>query len=78
MPLAKHYHVNNVDGGDKPLEFNCQGCNGFVKCSGKSGELIYITLFRAFISTLGLHPKNINPKNCFFQWSDGTKIHCIY
>ena len=42
VPLVKHHHVNY--GEDyKPLKINCQKCNGFVRCSGSSGELLYIT-----------------------------------
>ena len=51
-PLVKNYHVSYVDDDDKPLNFTCQHCNGFVRCAGKSDELLYINFFHAGMSTL--------------------------
>ena len=39
---------------DKLIKITRQLCNGFVIYSGKSGELPYITFFRADMPILGL------------------------
>ena len=56
VPLLKKYHVTEEDDCDKPFKITCESCNGFVRCSGKSGELLYITFLYEGMSNLGLYP----------------------
>ena len=42
VPLTKHYFVN-MEEDDKNIKITRKRCNGFVECSGRSVELIYIT-----------------------------------
>ena len=57
FPLVKNYHVTKEYDGDKPFKINCQLFNGFIRCSGKSGEPIYITFLHADMYALGLYPE---------------------
>ena len=56
VPIAKHYHVNYMDDNDKQLKTTCQWSIVFVRCSVKSGEVIYINFLHLGMSTLGLYP----------------------
>ena len=67
MPLVKHYHVTYVGDDDKPLKITFQNFDGFIRCSGKSGKLLYITILHSGISTLGLYPEYINPQIFFLS-----------
>ena len=78
MPLVKTYRVTYVDDDDKPSKITCQRCNGYVRCDGKNGELIYITFLHAGMSTLGIYPKELSPEKFFFRWPGRTKMHRIY
>ena len=42
VPLVKQHHVTYAE-DNKPLKITCQKCNGFLRCSGSSGEILYIT-----------------------------------
>ena len=44
---------------DTLFKITCQSCNVFVKCKGKSGELLYINFIHAIFSTLVLYPKSL-------------------
>ena len=60
VPLVKQYCVT-MEEDDNKFKITCQCCNGFVTCSGMSGELIYITFLRDGFSTIGLYPEDIDP-----------------
>ena len=76
-PLAKHYFVTMEEDYNQ-LKITCQRCNGFVICSGRSEELLYINFIHAGFFTLGLHPKYLFPENFYFQWHARTKMQCLY
>ena len=49
VPPVKHYHVDLlVD--DRKVKITCKRCNGFVKCSGRSVKLLYITFLHSGMS----------------------------
>ena len=52
---------------DNQLRITFQSCNGFVTCSGRSGELLYITFLRSGMSTIGLYPEYLVPEIFYFQ-----------
>ena len=60
------------------LKITCKGCNGFVTCSGRSGELLYFNFLVAEISTLALYPEYILQENFYFQWPSISKIQDMY
>ena len=55
VPPIKHYNVNMVEYYNQ-FKITCQRFNGFVTCSGRSGELLYVTFLHAGMSTLVLYP----------------------
>ena len=63
---------------DNTFKTTCQFCNGFVTCSGRSEELLYITFLRYGISTLGLYPEELVPENYDLWWPVRSKIQHIY
>ena len=58
VPLVKHYFLNMEEDINK-LKITCQLCNGFVTCSGRGVELLYINFIHAGMSTIGLYTKDI-------------------
>ena len=77
VPLVKNYHVNYEE-DDKPIEIACKHCNGFVRFSGRSGELLYINFIHADMYTIGLYPGELVPENFYFLWPSRTKMQRIY
>ena len=77
VPLVKHYFVTMED-DENQFKITCQHCNGFVTYSGRSGELLYINFIHAGFSTIGIHPKDIDPENFYFQWPPRKKMQCLY
>ena len=63
---------------DNQLKITCKHCNGFVTCSGRSGELIYINFIHYSMSTIVLYPGEIVPENDYFQWTSRAKMQRIY
>ena len=57
----KHYHVTEMSDGDKPFKIICQNCHGYVRCDGKSGELLYITFINSGMSNLGICHEELVP-----------------
>ena len=55
VPLVKRYNVAIEDDGNQ-LKITCRRCNGFVKFSGRSGELIHIKFLIYGMYTIALHP----------------------
>ena len=53
VPLVNNYHVTYEE-DDKLFKITCQCCNGFLRCSYRSVELLHINFFHADMSTLGL------------------------
>ena len=56
------------------LKIAFQRCNGFVTCSGRSVELIYITFIHAGMYTLGLYPEENVTETFYFLWPSRTEI----
>ena len=54
IPLVKHYHVTYVYGYDIQFKIIYRNCNGYVKCSDISRELLYIKLLRAVSTSIGI------------------------
>ena len=78
VTLVKYYHVTYVDDDNKPFKINCQICNDFLTCAGKSGDILYIAFLHAGMSTIGIYPEDINTENFFFQCTVRTTTHHIY
>ena len=57
--LVKQYHVTYED-DDKPFKITCQYCNGFLRCSGSSVEIIYIKFLHYGEPTIGLYPEDLD------------------
>ena len=51
--------------------------NGFVKCSEKSVEILYIAFLHAGMTSFGIYLDDNNPEHLFFQWYIRTKMKCI-
>ena len=60
------------------LKITCKIHIGFVTCSGRSGELIYITFLHYGMSTLGLYTEELVSENFYFQWPSRTKMQHLY
>ena len=58
-----------MEENDNQLKSTCQSCNGLVKYSGRSAELLYITFLHVGFSTLELYPEELVPENFYFQWT---------
>ena len=63
---------------DKIFKITFQHCNGFVRCSVKSGEQLYIHFIHDGMFNLGLYPGDIATENIYFQWPGRTKTQRIY
>ena len=72
VPLVKHYHVT-LDDGYKPITFTCQHFNGFVRSSGKSGEILCISFIVSGMSTLGIYPEELDPEISSFSGLEELK-----
>ena len=64
---CKNCHVTYLDDDNKPFKIICQRCNRFVRCAGKSGELLYINFIHEVMPTLELYPEGISQEILFFQ-----------
>ena len=64
--LAKHYFLT-MEEDDSQSKITCQRCNGFVTCSGRSSELLYITFICDGFSALGIYPEELDPGIFYFQ-----------
>ena len=62
MPLVKNYYLN-MEEDDNQLEINCQNCNSFVTCKGRSVELFYVNFLYDIFSKLGRYTKGLDPEN---------------
>ena len=60
------------------IKITCQCCNGFVRFSGRSEEILYITFICAGMSTLGLYPEELVTENFYFKWPTRTKMKLMY
>ena len=64
---VKNYRVAYTDDDDKSFKIIYKHCIGYVKCAGRSGELLYITFFRSIMTTIGIYPKEFNTENFLFK-----------
>ena len=62
----------------KSVNITCDCCDGFVTCSGRSGELLYITFIHSVLSTIGLYSEELAPENFSFQWPDRTQTQLTH
>ena len=46
--------MTSVDGDDIKFKITFQHCNVYVRCDGKSGELILIKFIRTGMATIGI------------------------
>ena len=60
VPTLKLHNLNMEENYNQ-FKFTCQYCNGFVTCSGRSVEMIYITFLCAEISTLWIYLEELVP-----------------
>ena len=65
VPLIKYQYVTYKDDNDKPLKLTINTVNGFVRCDGKTGDLLYITFRHSGMSNLGLYHEDINTEHLF-------------
>ena len=77
VSLVKHYFVT-MEEDDNQFKITCQSSNGFVTCSGSSGELLYIEFLHYGMCTIGIYPEDIVSEIFYFQWPARTKINCLY
>ena len=63
---------------DNQFKITCQWCNGFVKCSGRSVELLSVTFIHAGFFTLGIYTENLDPDIFYFHCPDRTKMQRLY
>ena len=58
VPNVKHYFMTMEEDGNQ-FKIICQCCTVVVTCSGRSGELLYITFIRSIMSTLVIYPEDL-------------------
>ena len=75
--LVKNYFVT-MEEDDNQFKITCKRCNGFVTCSVRSGELLYIIFIRYGFYNFGLNTEELDPDIFYFQWPDRTKIQRLY
>ena len=77
VPLVKHYFVT-MEEDDNQFKITCQSSNGFVTCSGSSGELLYIEFLHYGMCTIGIYPEDIVSEISTFSGFPETKFNtCI-
>ena len=63
---------------DNQFNINIQCCDCFVTCSGRSGDLLYITFLHSGMSTIGIYPGDIVPEVFYFWRPVRTKMQRMY
>ena len=77
VPLVKDYYATLMSHDKKLFKNTCQHCNGYVKCSGKIGKILYINFIHEGMISIGISPEDINPDNYFFPCPGRTKMKHI-